>query len=206
MQRLNDEFDAMTKKKASLEANIDLCSKKLDRAEKLIGGLGGEKERWSAAAKDLGERLEEKDCCTMYVCRYFILRMPVCMCEYMFMRLCSCVHVFVHVYMYMCVHACVLCVHVHVCVWIIVHVHSLLWWLKQDSPDIDVWDAHRSCRIFSHVSVFFFYQLLIIYLLSKSLHLLVNLESINNMKFVSYYYLYGNFTHVNSNAGYILYY
>ena len=32
---------------------VDLCSKKLDRAQKLIGGLGGEKDRWSAAASDL---------------------------------------------------------------------------------------------------------------------------------------------------------
>ena len=46
----------MTDKKANLEANIDLCTKKLDRAEKLIGGLGGEKERWGQAAKELGER------------------------------------------------------------------------------------------------------------------------------------------------------
>ena len=29
---------------------VDLCAKKLERAEKLIGGLGGEKQRWSAAA------------------------------------------------------------------------------------------------------------------------------------------------------------
>lgn len=29
---------------------VDLCAKKLERAEKLIGGLGGEKTRWSAAA------------------------------------------------------------------------------------------------------------------------------------------------------------
>ena len=46
----------MTEKKANLETNIDLCTKKLDRAEKLIGGLGGEKERWGQAAKELGER------------------------------------------------------------------------------------------------------------------------------------------------------
>ena len=46
----------MTKKKAELEANIDLCSKKLVRAEKLIGGLGGEKTRWTETAKSLGER------------------------------------------------------------------------------------------------------------------------------------------------------
>ena len=46
----------MTEKKENLEANIDLCTKKLERAEKLIGGLGGEKERWSQAARELGER------------------------------------------------------------------------------------------------------------------------------------------------------
>eukprot|EP00795_Rhopilema_esculentum_P009610 gene9610-17369_t len=56
LQALNDELDKMTKKKAELEANIDLCSKKLDRAEKLIGGLGGEKTRWTETAKSLGER------------------------------------------------------------------------------------------------------------------------------------------------------
>lgn len=32
---------------------VDLCSKKLDRAQKLIGGLGGEKDRWSSAATEL---------------------------------------------------------------------------------------------------------------------------------------------------------
>ena len=45
LQALNDEFEVMVQKKKDLEANIDLCSKKLDRAEKLIGGLGGEKVR-----------------------------------------------------------------------------------------------------------------------------------------------------------------
>ena len=32
---------------------MDLCGKKLVRAEKLIGGLGGEKSRWTAAAENL---------------------------------------------------------------------------------------------------------------------------------------------------------
>ena len=32
---------------------MDLCGKKLERAKKLIGGLGGEKDRWSAAAASL---------------------------------------------------------------------------------------------------------------------------------------------------------
>ena len=56
LQALNNEFDAMQIKKANLETNIDICTKKLERAEKLIGGLGGEKERWGLAAKELGER------------------------------------------------------------------------------------------------------------------------------------------------------
>lgn len=32
---------------------MDLCGKKLERAKKLIGGLGGEKSRWTQAANDL---------------------------------------------------------------------------------------------------------------------------------------------------------
>lgn len=31
-----------------------MCSKKLERAEQLIGGLGGEKTRWSNSALELG--------------------------------------------------------------------------------------------------------------------------------------------------------
>jgi len=32
-------------KKARLEGEVDLCTVKLERAEKLIGGLGGERAR-----------------------------------------------------------------------------------------------------------------------------------------------------------------
>nr|CAI5856319.1 unnamed protein product [Callosobruchus analis] len=53
LQALNDEFAAETKKKKDLEDEINLCSQKLDRAEKLIGGLGGEKTRWSETAAAL---------------------------------------------------------------------------------------------------------------------------------------------------------
>ena len=35
---------------------VELCTKKLDRAAQLLGGLGGERDRWNEAAKDLGER------------------------------------------------------------------------------------------------------------------------------------------------------
>lgn len=56
LQALNDEFEEMNIKKMTLEENIDICSQKLVRAEKLISGLGGEKERWTEAARQLGIR------------------------------------------------------------------------------------------------------------------------------------------------------
>jgi len=50
---LKSTFKEMTEKKEQLEFQVDLCGKKLQRAEKLIGGLGGEKSRWTAAAENL---------------------------------------------------------------------------------------------------------------------------------------------------------
>lgn len=58
LQALNDEFAAMTKQKKELEDNIEMCSQKLDRAEKLIGGLGDEKLRWAQTATLLQETLD----------------------------------------------------------------------------------------------------------------------------------------------------
>ncbi|KAK3571583.1 hypothetical protein QTP86_014552, partial [Hemibagrus guttatus] len=51
---LNDTFAVMMQKTKDLEDNIKLCSQKLIRAEKLICGLGGEKDRWTEAARSLG--------------------------------------------------------------------------------------------------------------------------------------------------------
>ncbi|KAJ3222668.1 Dynein heavy chain 3, axonemal [Clydaea vesicula] len=53
MAALESNFASMTAKKADLEKQVDLVGKKLVRAEKLIGGLGGEKDRWSDAARSL---------------------------------------------------------------------------------------------------------------------------------------------------------
>ncbi|XP_040909250.1 dynein heavy chain 12, axonemal [Toxotes jaculatrix] len=50
---LQKTFKEKTEEKAQLEFQVDLCARKLERAEKLIGGLGGEKTRWSKAADDL---------------------------------------------------------------------------------------------------------------------------------------------------------
>ncbi|EDO37961.1 predicted protein [Nematostella vectensis] len=55
---LKSQFQEMTEKKENLEFQVDLCSKKLVRAEKLIGGLGGEKDRWSLAAKTLQDTFD----------------------------------------------------------------------------------------------------------------------------------------------------
>uniref|UniRef100_A0A667YZX4 Dynein axonemal heavy chain 3 n=1 Tax=Myripristis murdjan TaxID=586833 RepID=A0A667YZX4_9TELE len=50
---LKEVQDKLAKLQETLD--VDLCSKKLERAEQLIGGLGGEKTRWSEAAFNLGE-------------------------------------------------------------------------------------------------------------------------------------------------------
>lgn len=47
------DLQANTEKKVKLEAEVQLCSIKLERAEKLIGGLGGEKTRWTETAQRL---------------------------------------------------------------------------------------------------------------------------------------------------------
>ena len=52
---LKAQFEEKTKEKEVLEKQVNTCAKKLERAEKLIGGLGGEKDRWSQAAKSLQE-------------------------------------------------------------------------------------------------------------------------------------------------------
>uniref|UniRef100_A0A0X3NP81 Dynein heavy chain 7, axonemal n=1 Tax=Schistocephalus solidus TaxID=70667 RepID=A0A0X3NP81_SCHSO len=56
LQKLTDDLNANKQKKIDLENKVDLCKKKLERAEQLIGGLGGEKQRWINAAKMLGQR------------------------------------------------------------------------------------------------------------------------------------------------------
>ncbi|XP_053607537.1 dynein axonemal heavy chain 3 [Plodia interpunctella] len=58
LQALNDEFAEMTRKKKGLEDEIELCSTKLSRAEQLIGGLGGEKARWTELAIQLQDLLD----------------------------------------------------------------------------------------------------------------------------------------------------
>jgi hypothetical protein len=51
------KLNAAKEKKANLEAEYELCLAKLDRANKLIGGLGGEKTRWTESAQTLSQEL-----------------------------------------------------------------------------------------------------------------------------------------------------
>ncbi|KAK7490596.1 hypothetical protein BaRGS_00018199, partial [Batillaria attramentaria] len=55
LANLKEKLADMVDNKEKLEAQCDLCGKKLDRAKKLIGGLGGEKDRWTHAAAHLQE-------------------------------------------------------------------------------------------------------------------------------------------------------
>ncbi|PSN56752.1 Dynein heavy chain 7 [Blattella germanica] len=56
LARLEAVLDQNKQRYAMLQADVDLCHMKLQRAEELIGGLGGERTRWSATAKALGEK------------------------------------------------------------------------------------------------------------------------------------------------------
>lgn len=60
LKKVVDELDGLTQqlndcatKKADLEAQAALCALKLERAEELISGLGGEKTRWTEIAEQL---------------------------------------------------------------------------------------------------------------------------------------------------------
>ena len=55
---MQNELEEKRAKKEELEANIALCKLKLERAEKLLDGLGGEKTAWGNRAKELSDRLE----------------------------------------------------------------------------------------------------------------------------------------------------
>lgn len=53
---IQDSLDENERKMALLQNKADGVQTKMKRAEELIGGLGGEKQRWKQTAIDLGER------------------------------------------------------------------------------------------------------------------------------------------------------
>jgi dynein heavy chain len=58
IQKLQSEFDAAVAKQTELQDDMNLCEVKLERAHKLIGGLGGEKARWGETVKRLTQELK----------------------------------------------------------------------------------------------------------------------------------------------------
>ncbi|KAK9884326.1 hypothetical protein WA026_005276 [Henosepilachna vigintioctopunctata] len=55
---LNEKLEEAIKKQTELQDNVNLCNDKIVRAKKLIGGLGGEKTRWTEAANLLQQKYD----------------------------------------------------------------------------------------------------------------------------------------------------
>jgi len=55
--KLEGDYDAAIAKQTELQDDMRLCEVKLERAHKLIGGLGGEKARWADNVKQLTDQL-----------------------------------------------------------------------------------------------------------------------------------------------------
>jgi dynein heavy chain len=58
---LQRKLEENKKQKIDLEEQVELCRLKLERAEQLIGSLGGEKDRWGQSAKDLTVKYDNLD-------------------------------------------------------------------------------------------------------------------------------------------------
>jgi len=58
IERLEAEYNSAVEKQDQLARDIEDCQVKLDRAQKLIGGLGGEKARWTEQVQMLGAQYE----------------------------------------------------------------------------------------------------------------------------------------------------
>ncbi|GMH32802.1 hypothetical protein BSKO_00636 [Bryopsis sp. KO-2023] len=58
IQSLEEQFEQAVAKKAALARQVEDCQVKLQRADKLIGGLGGEKIRWQETVKNLTFSME----------------------------------------------------------------------------------------------------------------------------------------------------
>eukprot|EP00753_Platysulcus_tardus_P001936 PLAT11596.28.p1 GENE.PLAT11596.28~~PLAT11596.28.p1 ORF type:complete len:1478 (+),score=919.34 PLAT11596.28:361-4434(+) len=58
LAKVSAEYEEANLKKQELEKEVDECWTKLDRAQRLISGLGGEKDRWTNASMELGEQYD----------------------------------------------------------------------------------------------------------------------------------------------------
>jgi dynein heavy chain len=58
IHHLSQEYKSVETKRRQLEQKVNECQLKLSRAEKLLGGLGGEKVRWEKRTGDLKESFD----------------------------------------------------------------------------------------------------------------------------------------------------
>lgn len=58
VQALKDQYDESTTNKKALETELADLTEKLERAEKLVTGLAGEKARWQSSIADLDSRID----------------------------------------------------------------------------------------------------------------------------------------------------
>ena len=73
---LESQYAEATAKKGSLAQQVADCTVKLTRAEKLIGGLGGEKSRWQSTVEQLA--LVSKRTGQLAVCMRLMTPVTVC--------------------------------------------------------------------------------------------------------------------------------
>jgi len=59
VEDLEKAFTEVKEKRESLEAEIELCRKRLSRAEKLTNGLGSEHERWKENVGILDSKIRQ---------------------------------------------------------------------------------------------------------------------------------------------------
>ena len=61
LKSVQDDLQQKKQRKAEFENEVDLCSRKLERAEQLITGFGGEREKWAETADKMELKLKNKE-------------------------------------------------------------------------------------------------------------------------------------------------
>lgn len=59
LKALEDQLSGAKRKKKDLESQADMCDKKIIRANQLLDGLGGERDRWSQFSQQLAEKFDK---------------------------------------------------------------------------------------------------------------------------------------------------
>lgn len=85
VQALKDQYDESTTNKKALETELADLTEKLERAEKLVTGLAGEKARWQQSIADLDAQIERLPVRSHSICLAIQMRQHL---SYLFCELC----------------------------------------------------------------------------------------------------------------------